>query len=541
MNFKRNILVTSALPYANGNLHLGHMLEFIQCDIWVRYHKLIGNNCVYISGIDAHGTPIMLNAKSNNISPSKLASMYRLSHISDLNSFFIDIDSYYTTHSIENYNLSRNIFNDLRLKNYIYLKKITQYYDKFANIFLPDRYIKGKCPRCKGDDQYGDFCEICNFKYEAYDLIDPISVVTGSIPILKESNHYFFSLDKFNVFLYDWCKNNITQKQILNKLNEWFVSGLKNWDITRDHPYFGIKIPNESDKYLYVWLDAPLGYISIAKNLFSFVKKNIDNCWVSNKIELYHFIGKDIIYFHTLFWPAILKSCGYRLPTDVFAHGFLTINGKKMSKSTGNFITARDYLKCCNPEFLRYYYASKFNDNISDIDLNLNDFVTKINSDLIGKFVNIFSRSLKLLNKYSNTLSDTIHDTILFDKFLNYENYIKILYEKRMYSKIINIIMHLSDEVNLYMDSKKPWLLKNNISDIRDIKIICTTVINLFLVLLVNIKPILPVLSKEIESILDIESLNWENLKAPIFSKKIKTFDYLMKRIKFEDINFLCK
>lgn len=541
MENKRYILVTSALPYANGNLHLGHMLEFIQCDIWVRYHKLVGNDCIYISGIDAHGTPIMLNAISNNISPFKLANMYRLSHISDLDSFLIDIDSYYTTHSKENFDLLCDVFKNLYSKSYIYLKTISQYYDKSANMFLPDRYIKGKCPRCKSENQYGDFCIECDLKYDPSDLIDPISVVTGSIPIIKESDHYFFSLDKFNLFLYNWCRNNITQKQILNKSNEWFLSGLKNWDITRDYPYFGIKIPNETNKYFYVWLDAPLGYISITKKLFSLIKKNFSDYWISNKIELYHFIGKDIIYFHTLFWPAILKAYGYRLPNDIFAHGFLTINGNKMSKSFGNFITAKDFLNCCNPEYLRYYYASKFNDNINDMDLNLLDFVNKINSDLIGKFINIFSRSFKLLKKHSNVLSDNIYDMALFNKFVNYENYIKILYEKRMYSRIISKIIFLSNEINAYIDEKKPWLLKNDTLGVKEISIICTTVINLFLVLVVNIKPILPILSKKIEEILNIESLTWKNIRHPVLGKKIGNFTNLMKRIDMSDFSNLCK
>ncbi|HFL8824347.1 MAG TPA: methionine--tRNA ligase [Candidatus Azoamicus sp. OHIO1] len=537
----RNILVTSALPYANGNLHLGHILEFIQTDIWVRYHKQIGNSCFYISGDDSHGTPIMLKASNDRLTPDELVNMYYLSHKLDLMDFGICLDNYYTTHSLENNYLSCYIFNKLNENGYIFTDCVNQLYDDSKNIFLPDRYVKGKCPSCYASDQYGDVCEKCSSRYDSIDLIDPVSVISGHKPVNKKSKHYFFNLKLFQDFLLDWCKNNISQVEVVNKLNEWFSVGLKSWDISRDSPYFGILIPNEIDKYFYVWLDAPIGYIASFKNLCFIRNISFDDYWGKNSsFELYHFIGKDIMYFHALFWPAVLKGSDFRLPNDVFVHGFLTINGRKMSKSNGTFVTVRDYLKFFDPDLLRYYFASKLNDSICDIDFNFVDFVSKVNSDLVGKFVNILSRCANIINNnYGGFLSSTISNWFLFEKFLGIKGLVIPLYDKRQYSKVVSLLMKYVEDLNFYIDSEKPWFLVKDKNTYDRAHEVCTTAINLFVLLVINIKPIMPCLAKRVECILDLGDLNWNNFKEPLFSRKVNKFEHLIKRINIDNFNEL--
>jgi len=539
---KKDIIITSALPYANGDLHLGHILEFIQTDIWVRYNKQIGNNCFYISGIDAHGTPVMLDSISKNISSDELINIYYKSHKSDIDSFYIDIDNYYTTHSLENKDLVLTLFKYLTENNLIFTENIYQLYDVKKSMFLPDRYITGKCPRCLYFDKCSDICSRCNYKYNSLELVDPISVVSDTVPIKKKTKQYFFNLKKFKDFLETWCKNSISQIQIINKLQEWFDSGLKNWDISRESPYFGFKIPGEDNKYFYVWLDAPIGYMASFKNLSDKIGLNFFDYWGKNsKVELYHFIGKDIIYFHTLFWPALLKGCDLKLPNDIYAHGFLTINGKKMSKSNGTFITAKKFLKILNPEYLRYYYASKLNNDLSDIDLNFCDFKNKINSDLIGKFINIISRCCKFINTNFNDMlsKNIIGDNPLFNNFLLDSEKIRNLYQHRQYSFVVNKIMKLATDINIYIDDKKPWVLIKNKESLNYAQEVCTYSINLFIILIINIKPILPSFARDVEVFFDLPDLTWENFKYPLCSKKIPKYKYFFSRINDEDIKYL--
>lgn len=535
----RNIIVTSALPYANGDLHLGHILEFIQADIWVRYHRLLGNNCIYISGDDSHGTPIMLKSVIDNIEPEEIVKRYYSSHKQDLFDFNISLNNYYTTHSSENTHYSHIFFNELLKNGFIYTDNVDQFYDSVKGFYLPDRYVKGKCPRCMEDDQYGDVCEKCSFRYNSLDLINPVSVISGSKPILKNSKHYFFKLKLFEDFLFTWCKSNIVQVEVLNKLNEWFALGLKDWDISRDSPYFGILIPGEKDKYFYVWLDAPIGYISSFYNFCSFNKSvDFDSFWKSDSsYELHHFIGKDISYFHTLFWPALLKGSGFRLPTSVHVHGFLTINGRKMSKSDGTFITAKSYIKHFSNDLLRYYFASKLNSSINDIDFNWFDFCSKVNTDLVGKFVNILSRVLRIIDVYfDNYLCDFLINTLMFDKFMNIRNEVLPLYESKQYSKIIFLLMKYVEDLNLYIDFEKPWMLVKSTDTFVRAHNVCTLVINLFLLLVLNIKPIMPSLASDVEKILNLQPLNWYDFNFPVLSHKINSFNVLIRRI---DLNVL--
>lgn len=537
----KNIFVTSALPYANGDLHLGHMLEFIQTDIWVRYNKLVGNNCIFVSGIDAHGTPIMLKSAINNISPECLVNKYFLSYKKDLMDFNVSCDNFYTTHSYENEILSRKFFKKLVEQKYIFIKDIYQFYDLEKKIFLPDRYVIGICPKCFSLNQYGDVCEKCCYRYDAVDLIDPISVLSNIQPIKKKTRHYFFDLLKFSLFLKSWCLNSLSQKQVINKLNEWFSQGLKQWDISRDYPYFGFKIPCDYNKYFYVWMDAPIGYLSSFLN-FSVLKTGYfrDFFFKDKFYDLYHFIGKDIIYFHTLFWPSVLKGISYYLPKDVFVHGFLTINGKKMSKSIGTFITARQFLNELSSEYFRFYLATKLNNSVVDIDFNLEDFVNKVNSDLIGKFFNIFSRSAKIIiNYYNSTLSSNLSDTALFYNYIKLYNEIVLLYDKRKYSDVVFYVMKYADVINAYIDREKPWyLLKNDKTYLRAQEV-CTTAINLFLILLCYIKPIIPHLSSKINNIFDFEIFDLLKFNKPFLNKKIRFYTNVVTRININNLTFM--
>lgn len=537
----KNVFVTSALPYANGDLHLGHMLEFVQADIWVRYHNLIGNSCIFISGVDAHGTPIMLRSNMNNILPEHLINKYFLSHKKDLDSFNISYDNFYTTHSYENEILSRKFFKKLVEKNCIFIKDINQLYDLEKKLFLPDRYVIGTCPKCYSLEQYGDVCEKCCYRYDAIDLINPISVLSKATPVKKHSKHYFFNLCKFSSFLKLWCFESLSQKQIINKLDDWFNHGLKDWDISRDDPYFGFKIPCEYNKFFYVWMDAPIGYLSSFLNFSVCGSKHFRNFFYKTKsYELYHFIGKDIMYFHALFWPAVLKGLNYNIPKDIFVHGFLTINGKKMSKSAGTFITARQFLNEFNTEYFRFYLASKLSNNVVDIDFNFEDFVSKINSDLIGKFFNIFSRCSKILvDKYNSTLSDTLSDNVLFHDYFQLFDKIILLYEERKYSDVIFYVMKYTDGINLYIDREKPWhLLKHSETSLRAQEV-CTTGINLFLILLSYLSPVMPSLSGKIETILSIKLSMFLKSKQPLLRRKIKCYSHLVSRINLDNLKSL--
>jgi len=537
----KNIFVTSALPYANGDLHLGHILEFIQTDIWVRYNKLNGNNCIYISGIDAHGTPIMLKSESQKVIPERLINTYFLSHIYDLKKFNISFDNFYTTHSYENEILSRKIFKKLVEKKHIFIKNIYQLYDTEKKMFLPDRYVKGICPRCHTNDQYGDVCEKCCYRYDAIDLINPKSVISMVEPIKKESKHYFFDLSAFTLFLKSWCFTSLSQKQIINKLNDWFKVGLQDWDISRDYPYFGFKIPCEYNKFFYVWLDAPVGYCSSFLNYYVYNNKLFYNYFFKKNVyELYHFIGKDIMYFHTLFWPAILKGSNFSVPKDIFTHGFLTINGKKMSKSDATFVTAKQFSNKIDPEYFRFYLASKLTNTVVDIDFNFSDFVNKINSDLLGKFINIFSRCSKIIiNHYDSMLSSKLTDKSLFYEYTGLFDKISLLYEERKYSEIIFYVMKYADKINLYIDREKPWFLLKNDKTFLRAQEVCTTAINLFLILLSYLKPIIPGLYNKIEHNIAFKNISWSKFRYPILKIKISEYSHIINRININEFKFL--
>lgn len=539
----KKILVTTALYYANGDLHLGHILEQIQADIWVRWQKLLGNKCLFISGDDAHGTPIMLKAKEQNISAEELIAKYYVSHTEDIKAFNIDFDNYYTTHSLENKEIVADIYTSLFNNGDIQTKEIEQLYDEHENIFLPDRYVKGQCPKCDAQDQYGDNCEACGAHYAAFELKNPKSILTNTTPINKKSEHYFFDLPKHKNFLQSWLQsNNRIGPAMLHKLNEWLedADGLKSWDISRDAPYFGFLIPNTTDKYFYVWLDAPIGYISIFKNLCGKNNQIKFNDFFAannaNNSELYHFIGKDIIYFHALFWPAILESSNYRTPNKIFAHGFLTINGEKMSKSRGTFITAKQYSKHLSTEYLRYYLAAKLSDGVDDIDLSFNDFVARINSDLVGKFVNIASRCAGFINKnFANKLADNLHEENIYKQFIEKQQIIAQLFIDLNYSKAIREIMNLADIANKYIDTHKPWVLIKDANQLHLVQQVCTTGINLFKVLMTYLKPVLPQTAMLAEDFLNTK-LTLNNLDSPLCNHAISEFKPLINRIDMDQI-----
>lgn len=539
---KRRILVTSALPYANGSLHLGHLLEHIQTDIWVRYQKSAGHECHYVCADDTHGTAIMLKAEEEGKTPEQLITEIHYEHSQDLNDFLISHDNYYTTHSDENRAFSEHIYQKLIEKNLISNRSITQAYDPVKEIFLADRYIKGTCPKCGADNQYGDNCEACGATYSPSDLIDPKSTISGEKPINKTSEHYFFKLPEFESFLREWLENEKLQPSVKNKLSEWLNSGLQEWDISRDAPYFGFKIPNTSNKYFYVWLDAPIGYIASFKNYCSKGNHNFEDFWESNlaqqnETELYHFIGKDIINFHGLFWPAMLNASGFRLPNAIFAHGFLTINGEKMSKSRGTFIKARDYLNSFEPEYLRYFFASKLGSSVDDIDLNMEDFIQKINSDLVGKLINIASRSANFIfKKFDCILASSLPDPKLQSSIIEKKYEISNAYENREFAKAIRIIMSIADLINQYIDEKKPWVIAKESGREDELQGICSQAICGFAALMIYLKPVLPELAKKSEDFLNTE-LDWKNLGRSLCSHKINKFKPLISRIEKKQID----
>lgn len=534
----RKILVTAALPYANGEIHLGHLLEYIQTDIWVRFQKLHGNECHFVCADDAHGTPIMLKAQELGITTEQLIKDVAIRHQKDFKDFYINFSNYHSTHSKENKLLAEDIYNKLNAKGYISKKIISQAYDDVKNMFLPDRFIKGDCPKCNTKNQYGDSCENCGATYQPTDLKNAKSVMSNTTPVVKKSEHYFFNLPKFSKKLQEWTKAGHLQEQISNKLSEWFSQGLKEWDISRDAPYFGFQIPNIKNKYFYVWLDAPIGYMASFKNYCDENNIDFDKYWHSeSKTELYHFIGKDIVYFHSLFWPAMLMGSGYRTPTAIFAHGFLTVNSEKMSKSRGTFIQARTYLKHLNPEYLRYYYAYKLNSRIDDIDLNLNDFKQRVNSDLVGKVINIASRSSGFIIKnYANTLSSEIVDINLYSKFVVRGQEIATFYENREYSQAMREIMLLADMANQYIADKEPWKLIKDKNKKEEVHNILTLSINLYKILLVYLKPVLPKMVADSEKFLNIKPLKWDDISKPLINHKINKFKPLMNRIEDDKI-----
>jgi len=536
---KRRILVTSALPYANGELHLGYMLETIQTDIWVRFQKMMGNECHYVCADDAHGTPIMLKAKEMELEPETLIEQVKIRHQADLDDFHIDFSQYHSTHSEENREISELIYNRLNDSGYIKKRVISQAFDPEKEMFLPDRFIKGECPKCGADDQYGDNCEVCGATYSTTELKNARSVISGATPIEKDSEHYFFDLPQFEKELKDWIKAGHLQDEVSNKLAEWFEEGLQQWDISRDKPYFGFKIPGTEDKYFYVWLDAPIGYMASFKKLCDNSELNFDEFFDRDSdTELYHFIGKDIIYFHALFWPATLMGSNFRTPSGVFAHGFLSVNGRKMSKSRGTFINARTYLENLDPEYLRYYYAYKLTAKIDDIDLNLEDFKKRVNSDLVGKVINIASRSASfVVKKYNKELSDNCIEKSLYDEFVEAGSDIARHYEARNFSQAMRLIMKLADKANQYIDQKKPWQLVKIEGNEKEVHEITSLAINLFKVLMTYLKPVLPEMTTRSEEFLNVDSLKWADIQHPLINHKINKFKPLMKRIEDDQID----
>ena len=531
MSQPRQILVTNALPYANAALHLGHVLEYTQTDVWVRFQKMRGHECYYVSADDAHGTAIMLKAEEKGISAEQHISEMRKFHEADFKDFYIGVDNYYTTHSEENRDFSELIYNRLSANGHISQRSIIQAFDPEKNLFLADRYIRGTCPKCKAEDQYGDNCESCGATYSPLDLINPVSAISGATPIGRESVHYFFKLPEFSEFLSEWINSGTVQREVSNKLSEWLDSGLQEWDISRDAPYFGFEIPNAPGKYFYVWLDAPIGYMASFKNLCEAKNLDFDCFWNKDSTaELYHFIGKDIVNFHALFWPAMLKSADFRTPTKVCVHGFVTVNGTKMSKSRGTFINARTYLDHLNPEYLRYYYASKLTNTVEDIDLNLEDFIQKVNSDLVGKVVNIASRCSKFITNESGVLSSRIENEALWDQVTGVADSIANYYENREFGKAIREIMAQADSVNEYIAEQEPWKRNKDQDQKQQVQDICSLGINLFRIILIYLKPVVPVMAEAGEFFLN-DKLSWESIKQPLLSHKINQFKPLMQRV----------
>ena len=532
---KRSILVTSALPYANASLHLGHILEHTQTDIWVRFQKLYGNECIYVCADDAHGTPIMLKAEELSMSPEELIGIIYEEHKSTFEDFNISHDNYHSTHSNENQVLSERIYKSLYSKGLIEKKVINQLFDTSRNMFLSDRYVKGSCPNCGAEDQYGDNCEKCSATYNAIDLKDPISVLTGTKPIIKESEHLFFKLSLLKDEIINWLDSSKIQEPVRNKLNEWLDSDLKDWDISRDGPYFGFKIPGYDDKYFYVWLDAPIGYL--ASHLNYLIKQDSENDFESfwNKdspSEVFHFIGKDIMYFHTLFFPAMLSNADLKTPNGVFVHGFLTLNGEKMSKSRGNFISAENYIDTLDSDYLRYFFASKLSTGVDDIDLNLDEFKQKCNSDLVNKYANIASRSARFINKnFNNSLSEELDSPELIEEFKNTSQKIADHYEKLEFSKAQKEIMLLADKANQYVDSKQPWVLIKEKGNEKLVHSICTTSLNLFRILTIMLQPVIPGFVDKSLRFLKEDKIEWNSINKTLLNCKIDNFEAIVTRI----------
>ena len=536
---QRKILVTSALPYANGSIHLGHMLEHIQTDIWVRFQKMRGHLCTAVCADDAHGTAIMIKADQQGITSEELIEGVRQEHMADFNDFLIGYDNYYSTHSDENREISNRIYTALRDNGKIAVRSIVQAYDPEKEMFLADRFIKGTCPKCKAEDQYGDNCEVCSATYTPMEMINPRSVYSGATPIEKESEHYFFKLPDFQDFLTKWTRSGTLQDQVANKLSEWLGSGLQEWDISRDAPYFGFEIPDAPGKYFYVWLDAPIGYMASFKNLCDRTEGlNFDDYWAKDSdAELYHFIGKDIINFHALFWPAMLDCAGYRTPTKVNAHGYVTVNGTKMSKSRGTFIKARTYLNHLDPQYLRYYFAAKLNASVDDIDLNLQDFIQRVNSDVVGKVVNIASRTASFISKkFDGQLASTESEGEMIQSFIDSGDIIAQHFESREYGKAIREVMRLADVANEYIAVQAPWVLAKDEATLPKVQDVCTVALNLFSILATYLKPVMPNMVADAETFLGKE-LTWDNRSELLFGRTVNTFKPLMGRIEQTQID----
>jgi methionyl-tRNA synthetase len=529
----RKILITSALPYANGPIHLGHMVEYIQTDIWAKFQRMRGHSCFYVCADDAHGTPIMLRAQTEGITPEALIDRVGKEHQQDFADFNITFDNYHSTHSPENEALAGQIYDSLNKAGHIHQRTISQMYDPDKEMFLPDRFIKGDCPKCGAVEQYGDSCETCGATYSPTELKNAVSAISGAKPVEKDSLHYFFALGDFETMLKEWTQGGHLQDEVSNKLGEWFEAGLRDWDISRDEPYFGFRIPGTDNKYFYVWLDAPVGYMASFKNYCDKHDADFDEYWGKDSdAELYHFIGKDIIYFHALFWPAMLAGSNFRTPNAIFAHGFLTVDGQKMSKSRGTFIMARTYLNHLNPEYLRYYFAAKMGAGVDDLDLNLEDFKDRVNSDLVGKVVNIASRCAGFIKKkFNGQLSSDCTEQALYDDFVAAGDAIAKLYEAREYGKAMREIMALADKANQYIDEKKPWVLSKEEGKEQEVQDSCSVGLNLFRVLVAYLKPVLPKLAEQSEAFLNIEPLQWNSISQPLTSHTINKFKPLMTRI----------
>lgn len=528
----RKILVTSALPYANAPLHLGHMLEQVQTDIWVRFQRSRGHHCRYVCADDAHGTAIMLSAEKQGVTPDAHIANIKALHEADSAGFNVSFDNYHSTHSPENQKWSETIFKRLEANGHIAVRSVVQAYDEIKGLFLADRFIKGTCPKCKTTDQYGDNCEACGATYSPTEVIDPVSALSGSAPVEKASDHLFFRLSAFQDLLAEWVSGEQLQAPIANKLREWIDAGLQDWDISRDAPYFGFEIPGYPNKYFYVWLDAPIGYIASHQNLCERTGDDFESYWQpGHDTELYHFIGKDIINFHGLFWPAMLASAGLRQPTAIFAHGFLTVDGTKMSKSRGTFIMASTYLEHLDAEYLRYYFAAKLSPNVDDMDLNLEDFVQRVNSDLVGKVVNIASRCAGFLRKrFDNQLSAQCSEPELINELITAGDAIAALYEARDFQRAMREIIALADRANQYIDEKKPWVLAKEEGREQEVQDACSVGINCFRVLMTYLKPVLPVMAEKSEAFLGL-SLDWTELTAPLEGHTINKFSPLIQRI----------
>ncbi|MCW9699518.1 methionine--tRNA ligase [Avibacterium sp. 20-129] len=537
-NSPRKILVTCALPYANGPIHLGHMLEHIQADIWVRFQRMRGNEIYFVCADDAHGTPIMLKADQMGITPEQLIADVQQKHIADFEGFNISFDNYHSTHSEENRELAQCIYRKLKENGFIKSRTISQLFDPEKQMFLPDRFVKGTCPKCKSPDQYGDNCEVCSATYSPTELINPRSTVSGATPVLKESEHFFFDLPSFEAMLKEWIRSGSLQQEVANKMQEWFEAGLQQWDISRDAPYFGFKIPDTENKYFYVWLDAPIGYMASFKNLCE-RKGDLDfnDFWrQGSQTELYHFIGKDIMYFHSLFWPAMLEGAELRKPDNIFVHGYVTVNGEKMSKSRGTFIQAATYLKHLDPEYLRYYYAAKLGNRIDDLDLNLEDFVQRVNTDVVNKLVNLASRNAGFIQKrFDGELAATLQDPQLFAEFTAQSEQIAAYYENREFGKAIREIMALTDKANKYIDEKAPWVIAKEEGREQELQQVCSMGIQLFRVLMGYLKPVLPKLAERAEAFLQAE-ITWDNLATPLLAHKIAPFKALFSRLEMKQI-----
>ncbi|MGX5914237.1 methionine--tRNA ligase [Aliidiomarina sp. Khilg15.8] len=534
---KRQILVTNALPYANGPIHIGHMLGYIQADIWVRYQKMRGHDCHFVCADDAHGTPIMLKSQQLGITPEAMIAQMSSEHQADFADFGVRFDHYHSTHSEENRELASLIYTRLRDNGHINTRTIEQLFDPEREMFLPDRFVKGDCPDCGAEDQYGDNCDVCGATYAPTDLKNPRSAVSGATPVIRESEHYFFDLPAFGEMLQAWTRSGSLQDEMANKLNEWFEQGLQEWDISRDAPYFGFEIPDAPGKYFYVWLDAPIGYMSSFKAYCAQNDLNFDDYWKEDSsAEVYHFIGKDIIYFHSLFWPAMLKGAQFRQPTNVWAHGFITVNGTKMSKSKGTFIQARTYLDHLNPEYLRYYFAAKLSSRIDDLDLNLTDFAQRVNSDLVGKVVNIASRCAGFISKkFDGKLAPTVSEPELLKQFTDAADSLANSYEKREFSRAMRDIMALADRANEYIAEKEPWQAIKDENKQQEVHDVCSMGIHMFRCLMIYLTPVVPDLSKQAQAFLN-DDFNWDSAQQVLTGHSIDKFKALLQRVPMEKI-----